>query len=141
MVLAFPVVVVAGGKVLFPEQWGCVLGAVSVKHVDVPPDDAPPDVVVRAYLEALDTHDGATVKELYPGHGSGCTVRSLDDIHVTPIVLGTHSETGTVRVVAQYRQQAFDEARAGETNGPMSRDFYLRKDGSGPWRIVDSGQG
>jgi hypothetical protein len=141
MVLALPLVVVAGVRVLYPEQWGCVLGMVSFEHVDVPPDDARPDVVVRAYLEALVVHDGATVRELYPGHGSGCNVRSIDDIHVTPIRLGVNSETGTVRVVGQYRQQAFDEARAGEGDGRVGRDFYLRKEGAGPWRIVDSGQG
>ncbi|GGM55901.1 hypothetical protein GCM10011608_45930 [Micromonospora sonchi] len=140
--------VLAGIRVSFPEKWGCVVGLVSFASVDVPPDDATPEDVVRTYLRALDAHDGDTAAELYPppnGPGSvACNVRAIDGVSVTSGVPSAEAQAGngTVRVDAQFTIHVFDEAAAGQPDGRTGSNYYLHRQGlHGPWRIVSSGQG
>lgn len=135
-------------RVAFPEKWGCVVGAVSFASVDLPPDDATPEDVVRTYLRALDAHDGDITAELHsPPNGPrsvACNVRAIDGVSVTSAVPSAQAQAGegTVRVDAQFTIHVFDEAAAGQPNGRTGRNYYLHRQGPrGPWRIVSSGQG
>lgn len=147
-VLAAAAAVPAGIRILSPESWGCVLGAVSFTSVDVPPDDATPEDVVRTYLQALDARDAGTAAELYPppnGQGSwACNVRTIDDVGITADGSGDAAQAGNgmVRLTAAFTVHRFDESAAGEDNGPVWRSYELRRQGEGgPWRIVTAGQG
>jgi hypothetical protein len=71
-------------------------------------------------------------------------MRAIDGVRVTSGILSTEAQAGngTVRVDVQFTIHVFDEAAAGEPNGPSGRNYYLRRQGlDGPWRIVSSGQG
>ncbi|GAA0905000.1 hypothetical protein [Virgisporangium aurantiacum] len=148
LILVLAASVVAGIRVAFPAKWGCVVGAVSFTSVDVPPDNATPEDVVRTYLRALDAHDADTAAELYPPPNGvpsfACNVRGVDGVNLTSGVPGAeaHADDGTVRVGAQFTIEVFDEAAAGRANGRVGESYYLRRQGvDGPWRIVSSGQG
>jgi hypothetical protein len=140
--------VLAGVRVAVPGKWGCVVGAVSFASVDVPPDDATPEAVVRTYLRALDAHDADTAAELYPPPNGlpsfACNVRGIDGVSVASGVPTADAPAGggTVRVRAQFTIEVYDEAAAGRSNGPTGETYYLnRRNADGPWRIVSSGQG
>lgn len=126
----------AGIRVLLPEKWGCVVGAVSFTSVHVPPDDASPEDVVRTYLRALDVHDRDTAAELYPPSSNGersfaCNVRSIDGVSVTAGIPNAEAQdgNGTVRVDAQFTIHVFDEAVAGQLDGRTGENYYLRRQG------------
>jgi hypothetical protein len=110
-----------------------------VHEVAVPPDDAPPEEVVLAYLEAMDGHDCATVAELLAAGsrwlGDGCKDA---DGH------------GEVRVASVFRekphwsghdrgQQVINVSVRFETK--VWGYLLMRDTPNYPWRIFDEGVG
>lgn len=71
-------------------------------------------------------------------------MRAIEGVRLTPEVPGDEAEAGngTVRVGAEFSLRSFDEAEAGQDDGPTWKSYYLRRQDAGsPWRIVMAGQG
>lgn len=108
--------------------------------VAVPPTDASPEDVVRAYVEALDVHDCDTARELNPDQSWCEDVESMELVEIRPIhsVRARHVEL-PVKLEFEWRPFYFDVSM---TDGRISWGFILDRDSRGePWRIVDQGVG
>ncbi len=150
-----------------------ILGAVAIymmmvtmpsKDVDMPADDASPELVVAAYMEALDSHDCETAQALVtaPKRDSvdlWCrTVASITDATVTaqptepsglpgPTNLSSSAESATswevvnVSVTFDVKHRLF-HSDISLPDGPTTWGYVLQRASSEePWRIFDEGNG
>ena len=118
----------------------------------MPADDAAPDVVVRAYLRALDAHDLDTARAVLTperrvaveqSQGNWfVNLRSVRNIRLgravdAPQNRGAYRQA--VRVPAEFDVRLFFETAAHE-DGSLTWEFVLVRNGSAePWRIADEG--
>ncbi|MGO1384108.1 MAG: DUF4829 domain-containing protein [Arachnia sp.] len=134
------------------------------KDVDMPSDDASPDVVVAAYMEALDAGDCETAKALVvpSNHTSAQTwcsqVASLSDTEVAtpvpepaglsnPTSLRTEGKSVTSREVVDVRvkftlKRSFSGRDMALPDGRNDWGYLLQRESpEEPWRIFDEGNG
>ena len=148
------VAAVAFGAVAVIAGPGRVLALVPTRDVPVPPADAEPHTVVRAYLDALDAHDldtaGALLTPEYRrqvGRTSGNWFANLRSVRQVRLAPAEDARSGygvgsryrhAVRVPATLDLRLFFDQPAGD--GPMTWGFVLVKNQPGdPWRIADEG--
>jgi hypothetical protein len=109
-------------------------------EVAIPADQASPEQVVRAYVEALDAHDCDTAATLNPDDLWCEDVESMDLIELRPVhsARARHVEL-PVRLDFEWRPFFFDVSM---DDGRISWGFILERDSRRePWRIVDQGVG
>jgi hypothetical protein len=122
-----------------------------VRHVAVPPDRAPPQDVVLAYLDAVDGHDCDTaravvVPDSWHGFQRWCEdVHHVDDVTArtsfveqTAIPAGRRSRVAKVTVTMSVGWRLFHGDPS--MTGRITWSYRLVRDSrSAPWRIVSSG--
>ena len=128
------VVVVSAAALLPPRQ---------TADVSVPPADATPEQVVRAYLEAVSAHDCETASALSAGGGTAdhlCSAtRSLEIIEVVPAPQLSDPTTAAVNTDFEVAWRPFAEGGDVPEDG-WGWTYYLALGPEG-WRIVDAGAG
>ena len=134
----------AVGAVLVTAGVGC-----SRERVPLPPADATPQEVVRAYIDAVNAADCSSLRALSEPEGFS-TLWCRGDVKLTNVriaeprpdgccgVSGSHAESRNVPVV-------FDR-RGGDVSFPDERDaawgYILVRDETGQrWRVADQGVG
>jgi hypothetical protein len=144
-VVAVTVVAVVAGP-------GTLLALAPARQVPVPADDAAPDLVVRAYLDALDAHDLDTARALLTPERRAAVeqsrgnwfvnLRSVRNVRLAPPVDTPYGQGGyrqAVRVPAKLDVTLFFEP-AEDDQGTFTWGFVLvRNTPSEPWRIADEG--
>jgi hypothetical protein len=118
-------------------------GGSSAVGIEIPPDLAPPDVVLRAYLEAVRAGDCATARRFVvpatfrKGTGELCGAVQLHSYRnagnaltpsATEIIFGMTLTTG-------------GSADGSIPAGDFLWSYDLVRQASGAWRIVSAGQG
>lgn len=116
------------------------------RDVAVPPDDAPPAAVVRAYLDALDAHDCETAAATWAPEPDfdveeSCRgTASVTDIEVSEPLPGPDAVTTNVDVHFDIQPRWWSQDKS--MVGPTTWAYDLRRDTSdAPWRIVGGGMG
>ncbi|HWV75767.1 MAG TPA: hypothetical protein VN027_00520 [Isoptericola sp.] len=111
--------------------------------VPVPPADASPEQVVRAYLEAVSAHDCETAAALSAAGDAGdhlCgATRSLEIIEVVPAPQLSGPTTAAVNTDFEVAWRPFAEGGDVPEEG-WGWTYYLALGPEG-WRIVDAGAG
>jgi len=136
---------------------GVLLAACTTTKVPMPPDDASPDDVVRAYVATLAARDCETAKALFAPNRVGdgtisensCGHLVISNLEVTRSVAHPPA-TGISADMATGWEQAWDvDARFDVTGGGISlRDgnypmtfLLVRSTDTDPWRLVGFGMG
>ncbi|MCE1180212.1 MAG: DUF4829 domain-containing protein [Micrococcales bacterium] len=124
---------------------GIALAACSSTQVAMPPDDATPEQVVRAYVDAVHAKDCETADALFEdGEGSWC-----GDIDITSLTVTSQSQerrettSGAGPVIERVHVQI--TTRGGDVSMPDGEHMWsYLLDRVGPnkaWRIYDQGVG
>lgn len=117
-------------------------------HVTMPPEDAAPGVVVRAYLDALEVEDCATARALYrPGRDP--LAPWCGEVEVRDSTVDEVQDDGCCGLGEQYAQSVYVPVdlvtRGGDVSLPDGEHpwgYVLVRDADDqPWRIVDEGLG
>lgn len=116
--------------------------------IAMPADDASPEEVVTAYLEAVAAHDCETAVDLYHRELRCPALRSLRILEVRdpfveePEWSGRTDAEEVVSVPTRIDLEWRPFADMTTQDGPQPWSYLLaRPSDGGPWRIVDSGNG
>jgi hypothetical protein len=136
-IVAGGVVVALAGVVLLVLRYQAPLP--QTRDVAVPPDDASPDQVVRAYVDALDAHDCETAAMLRVGHDVGDFCRNLRSVSLDGTSPGriprAEDLVTEVEIDADFEWRVFkvDPSLRGQTIWGFSLE---RAAPDAPWRIA-----
>lgn len=120
---------------------GCSGGAT----VPMPPNDADPETVVRAYTSALHAEDCETAHALrVEGRGGWCGNVVVSNVAITSV--GPDGCCGMSQSYADSRRVEVElDTRGGDISLPDGRHLWgyvlVRDDPTKPWRILDEGMG
>jgi len=126
---------------------------VQTGSVPVPAATTSPEDVVRAYTEAYDRRDFATMTTIYPSkQGAFSRFRAMGTMHDLAItqsrealesdLAGTFPKAGHsyYRVEATYRYTGLTGSEVNREDGPGGTTYWLeRSSDAEPWTIVDDG--
>ncbi len=141
-----------------------MMATTTSKDVDMPADDASPEQVVTAYVEALDSHDCDTAEALVTaskrdGTEAWCrNVRDMTEIQVGSHVVEQMGVTGSTSLRSSAEPKTSGEVvrvpvtfnlewrlfRADDSIPEGTTDwgyFLVRESPMGPWRVFDEGNG
>lgn len=126
------------------------LAGCSRERAELPPPDATPEEVVRAYIDAVNAGDCRSLKALSEPAVS-TTVQCGDDVTLTNIRIGEAREDGCCGMSESFAQSRkvpvqFDRRGGGMEGTSDQRDvawayILVRDDDGQPWRVVDQGVG
>lgn len=121
----------------------------SREGIELPPPDATPEEVVRAYIDAVNARDCRSLKALSVPAVS-TRVQCGDDVTLTNIRIGEAREDGCCGMSESFAQSrnvpvVFDRRGVGMGTADQSDVAWayilVRDDDDQPWRVVDQGVG
>lgn len=137
----------SGAPDVMEHAWDLLAGQTwSPPKATLPPSNASPEDVVRAYIGALNRHEEATVAALRAKDANQLepwyveNIVSITHLKIDPtFVSGTeNAQTATVGVHYYLRQIQVDAQQNGDTVWGYT---LVREGGSQPWRIQEEGVG
>jgi hypothetical protein len=119
------------------------------RHIETPPEEASPSVVVRAYLDALDVHDCETADALWVKVDPDVTYSGRMTCHDIESVRGidvatTHPAPDAVETYVPVHLDIRGRWWSGDVppEGPEEFGYFVTRDSpSAPWRIAGGGVG
>lgn len=117
-------------------------GASHAGAPSMPPADASPEDVVRAYVRAINAHDCTTARALAAGADAWCGHSTLDDLRITGTTDRTREGRPTEKVTQVLVEFTLHGGDASMGEGRHGWGYLLDRSGPrGAWRIHDQGVG
>lgn len=115
--------------------------AAGCSHAEVPPDDASPQDVVRAYVAAVNAQDCSTASKLAPDTaGSWCGKSRLDDLQITGMTDEPREDDAARTVNHVWVEFTLHGGDGSMKEGRNTWGYLLDRTGpNGAWRIHDQG--
>jgi hypothetical protein len=155
LAIALSLLVVGGGVMAAKAMLfgGSACDESLVRRVPAPPETAPPETVVRSYLDAVMAHDKATVRELtvpsfydheQSTHPSAfCVWKSISALEIAPAYPDTYERGGyrrVVNVLVDFVVKSRDPAAFHDGRRPWGY-LLVRNSSAERWKIIDEGLG